>query len=447
MRHHIKYFGLLFLLVIPTFIPVKAQSVMRLTLQECLDMAMQQNPRLQLSSLQIEKDQVSYSARRQFLLPEIDAYARYFQYLDDRPVYIFPENSNPSLSNAVQLGAPRNFYSGITINQHLFDARMIGGGELSRQVGELQQKRQQISEDEVYYEVVKTFYQLQIIEGSTGVIGFNKERISRLENVTRTAVENEAVLSSTLDELILRKEELSIQEQQLAGQQESLESYMKFLTGLSHQTQLELVYMNESLPGQVVVPDSAASREQEALDLQIELREGQFRQESASSYPTLDLFMAFQWLQQEGYGDLFTSDASWYNQHMIGLQLNVPILKPDNRRIKKQQAEIDREVMKAQRELLEDKERMEQGNSYRKMLLAGKKAELASRKVEVYQKIFRQESVRYEQAFSSLRDLLDAEEQYRNAEMELAKAKSEYFIAILEMYQAYGNVRSFTEGK
>ncbi len=420
---------------------------MQLSLEECLDLALEHNPRLQLTSLQIEQDRVSYSAGRKFLLPEINAYARYFQYLDDRPVFIFPENANPALSNAVQLGAPRNFYSGITINQHLFDARMIGGRELGRQFEDLQKKRRQINEDEVYFEVVKTFYQLQIINGTGGILSFNRERLSSLENVTRIAVENEAALPSALDELMLRKEELDIQEEQLLSRKESLISYMKFLTDLPEETQVEFVYANESLPEQVIVPDSTSSREIEALELQIDLQEGKYRQESASSYPTLDLFMAFQWLQQEGYGDLFSSGSSWYNQHMIGLQLNVPILKPDSRRLQKQQADINREVMETQREMLVNKERMEQEESYREMLLAGKRASLASRKADVYKKVFRQESVRYEQAFSSLRELLDAEEQYRNAEMDLAKAKSEYFIAILEMYLAYGNVQSFTEGR
>ena len=422
-----------------------SQNELKLTLGECLDRALAGSPQLRLTSLQLQQSQASYNAEKRFLIPEIQAYARYFQYLDDRPVFVFPENSNPVLSGPVQLGAPMNFYSGITINQHLIDFRMFGNAELSRQFDELQRTRREMTEDEIYFEVVKTYYQAGIISGSMEVLEFNRSRLDRLETLTRTAVENEAALKTTLDEFILRKDELQIQARELSDQRTALLDYMKFLTALPEDTVLELIPMDESLPVQVFIQDSASYKAAEALRLQVELQEGQVRRESASSYPSLDLVMAFQWLQQEGYGDLFTSDANWFNQHMIGVQLNVPILNPDSRKSKKQQASISRDIMKVQQEMLDEKTRIDQGRALRKMVLSRDKAELAARKVDVYERIFRQERVRYEQAYSSLSDLLTAEEQYRSAQLELARSKADYFIAILEMYRAYGVVRSFTE--
>jgi outer membrane protein TolC len=427
------------------FYPAKGQSIVRLTLDECIDRAFAESPQLKLANLQIQKDFTEYNIKRKFLIPEIDAYARYFQYLDDRPVFIFPENSNTDLSNAVQLGAPQNFYSGVTVNQHLFDARMIGGRNLSEQFNALQATREEVSKDEIYFEVVKTFYQAQIIKESRDILTFNRDRMMQLENITRTAVENEAALASALDEFLLRKEELDIQEEDLLNKSMSLMNYMKFLVGLPLSTNLELLTTGSPLPEKVVVPDSSSSKAMEALELQIQLMDGELRQETFSSYPSLDLFMAFQWLQQEGYGELFSSDASWFNQHIIGLQLSIPILNPVSRKNQQQKVQIDRDIIRTQQDLLAEKNRMEQDDTYRAMILAGKKTDLAARKVDVYQKIFQQESIRYEQAFSSLQKLLEAEEQYRRAQIELAKSKSEYFISILELYEAYGSVRSFTE--
>ncbi|MEJ2003717.1 MAG: TolC family protein [Cyclobacteriaceae bacterium] len=423
------------------------QPDIKLTLDECIDRALMNNPRLRLTSLQIERSNVEFNQRRKFLVPEINAYARYFQYLNDKPVYIFPENSNPALSNAVQLGAPQNFYSGVTINQHLFDARMIGGRELNEKFRSLQSKREEMNEDEIYLEVVKTFYQIQIISDSREILEFNRDRLEQLEKVTRSGVENEAVLSSALDEFLLRKEELEINVQDLMNNTLALKDYMKFLTGLPPDVNLELIPTDKNLPDALVEPDSISSKEMEALNLELELLEGKYLQETSSTFPTIDLVVAFQWLQQEGYGDLFTSNASWFNQHLIGLELNIPIMNPVNRKTQKQKVQIDREIVKSQRDLLAEKNRMEQDKAWRSMVLNRKKFEHASRKVNVYDKIFQQESIRYEQAFSSLQDLLEAEEQYRNAQMELAKSKSEYFISILEMYGAYGNVRLFSEQK
>jgi len=421
-----------------------AQTNLQLTLDDCLELALSGNRQLELKGLELEYERQQLSAGKRFFVPEINAYARYFQYLDTKPVYIFPQNINSDLSGPVQLGRAQNFYSGVTLNQHLFDVRMLNGRKLTNYLDELSEKRQQMSEDEIRYEVIKTFYQIEMVGNSIGLLDFNAQRIAKLEAITQTAIENQAVLPITFEELLLHKEDLNITRKEIKNRQGQLEAYMKFLCGIDADTQItQLVNQAEPVISLAALSDTSSNLQMDLLLLQMKMNEEKILQETAVSYPSLDFFMAFEWLQQEGMGDLFSSGSSWFNQHVIGLQLSIPILNPNNRKAKIQENRINNEMLSVQKELLEEKINMQRETARRDLQLARERMDLAERRVAVYEKQFQQETIRYEQEYSSLKDTLEAEEKLRTSQMEMSQRKMDYFLAILELNRANGNLESF----
>ena len=429
-------------------VEVIAQEELQLTLDDCLERALSGNRQIELKNLEIEFQRQQLAGQRRLFVPEINAYARYFQYLDDRPVFIFPQNINPELSGPVQLGGAQNFYSGITLNQHLFDVRMLNGNKLSNYLDELTQKRQQMSEDEIRLEVIRTFYQIEMVGDGLDLLDFNNDRLEKLQRVTQAAVENEAVLPITLEELALHQEELEISRMEIQNRQQQLEDYMKFLCNIQPETRIYLVQGgSETEPAMLDISDSVSSNELELLNLQMKMNEEKILQETAGSYPSLDFFMAFEWLQQEGMGDLFSSGSTWFNQHMIGLQLSIPLLNPNNRKSKIQENRINQEILSVQQDLLEEKLRMERAAARREVQLTRERLDLSVRRITVYERQFRQETVRYEQEFSTLKETLEAEENLRTAQMEMSRRKMDYFLSILELYRAYGNLESFNKVK
>lgn len=428
----------------------QGQAELQLTLDECLDKALEDNQQLSLQSLELERESMNIRSGAGFIRPEINGYARFYQYLDDQPIYVFPENGPAPLSGFVPLGAPLNFYSGVTVNQPLFDARMIRGRGVREKAEEIIRLRQEMNEDEIRYEVIKTFYQIRIVEESDAVLVYNQGRLKQLESITRSAVENEMALSSTLEELRLRMSELDLAIDEINNNREKLFGYMRLLCHIPEETAITLITRDSlALPefSSFNNADSITGAAWEILELQKALSEESLQQTAAETYPTVDLFMAFQWLQQEGYGDLFTSQGTWFNQHLIGVKLNIPIMNPNNRKSTRQEAKINQEIISVQQELVLEKNKLERDNALRDMKLARKNVELAARRLDLYNKQYNQEEVRYEQQFSSLRDLLEAEEKVRTAILEEQRRKIEYFISILEVYRAYGVIESFNELK
>ena len=444
----VRYIFILFLAFL--FSAASGQSVLRLTLEECLNQALDENPQLALQELQLRQETMQIRSQNRFLVPEINGYANIYGYLDDLPVYVFPETNVPSLNGFVPLGAPMNFQTGFTVNQHLFDARMIGGRSVREKAVLLQEKRREMNEDEIRYEVIKTFYQLRILRESQEMISFNYDRLERLETVTRSAVENEMALPVTLEELSLRGDELDVAGEELENNLEKAADYLRFLCHLPQDVPLELVSDTDSdrLSAEIAAwEDSTSNNGWEILQLQKELAAESLQQKTSGTLPTLDLYMAFQWLQQEGYGDLFSSSGTWFNQHMIGLRLNIPILNPASRKSAVQETRIRQDILTAQQEMLTEQTRMNRENALMDMRLQRKELDIAARKVELSSKQYKQEEVRYSQEYSSLREILDAEERLRSARMEEQRKKIEYIISILEVYKAYGMLSSFSQSE
>lgn len=424
---------------------ILAQEVVSLTLNDCLERAVTSSKQLALKRLESEKRDLQYTAERRYFVPEISGYARFYQYLDDRPVYVFPQNINENLSGPVQLGAPLNFYSGITVNQHILDARMFGSKSLRGRMDELSTLQREIDEEEIRYEVIKSFYQAQLLDESRELIIFNTERLDKLEDATRSSVDNGAALGSALEELALRKEEIALSAQELDNQYNQVLGYLRFLCDIPSDTEIRLLASSVENTLEIASGDSTRNKTFELLELQKSLSAESQNQLNASTYPTLDFFAAFQWLQQEGYGDLFTTDGTWFNQHMIGLQLNVPILQSNSRKVKAQESQINQQIISAQQDLIQEKARMEQAKARDDLRLAEANVGVAERKVRLYANQFEKSVVRYEQQFSSLQELLEAESKFRSAKIELQRKKIAYFLAILDLNRAYGALDSFRE--
>ena len=424
---------------------ILGQESLTLTLEDCLDRALTSSKQLNLKSLEREKQRFAIEAERRYFIPEIQAYAKYFQYLDDKPVFVFPQNINENLSGPVELGAPLNFYTGVTINQHILDARMFNGKSLKGRFSEVNRLQQEIDEDEIRYEVIKTFYQIQIIEQSRGLITFNSERLVRLEQVTESAVQNGMASSTALEELQLRQKELELSDKELINNLDQLKAYLSLLCGIPPDTPVQLVYTDPKEDLAFVGSDTVSNKTYELLELQKTINSESIAQQASASYPTLDFFAAVQWLQQEGYGDLFSSDGTWFNQHIIGLKLNVPILNPESRKVKSQEMRINQDIISMQQELLIERTRMERQKALNGLELSREELELADEKQKLYGKQFEQAQVRYEQQYSSLQDLLSAEEKFRSARFSFQQQKIAYFLAILEVYESFDQLDEFNE--
>jgi outer membrane protein TolC len=191
--------------------------------------------------------------------------------------------------------------------------------------------------------------------------------------------------------------------------------------------------------------DSLSDKTYELLELQKSINGESLAQQASASYPTLDLFAAAQWLQQEGYGDLFSSDGTWFNRHVIGLKLNVPILNPESRKTKSQEIRINQDIISMQQELLLERTRMEREKALNDLELAREELQLADEKQQLFSKQFDQAQVRYEQQYSSLQELLNAEEKFRSARISFQQQKIAYFLAILEVYESFDQLDEFND--
>lgn len=436
------------ILLLGVFNHSNGQEAKSLTLDECVELALANNDQLQLKQLQIDIERNDYGFKRRFFMPDVKAYARYFQYLDNFPVYVFPDNENATLSGNVQLGAPLNFFSGFTVNQTMFDTRLINGRSLRLQSEELLDRKSELNEDQTIFDVSKTFFEIGIIEQGKTIIDFNEKRLEKMATIAQVSVENSLSPKSTLVEIEIRIDELQLKRKQLEFGLDQSKNYLKFLCGIDEAENIELVY-SEQLPEITSYEgmDTIQSKESAIINLQKELNQRSILHEASKTYPTVDLFLAFQWLQQEGYGELFTQQGDWFNQHYFGLQLNVPIVSSEDRKSKRQTVKIRNDLLEAQQNLVEKTDKIKREKAIQDLQIAGDALSLQEKKISLYETKYTEQEVKYNEDFSSLPDLLDAEEKVLNAKMEYQQKKLEYFVAILEVYKSFGMIRSINDSQ
>lgn len=428
------------------FQSIWAQNTQILTIQECLELAIQNNKRLKLQKLELSKEQQKLKAEANFLRPEISAFSQYFLYLDDYPVYFFPENTGSNLSGPVQLGADQNFYSGITLEQSLLDARMFGAGKLKQASGEIFERKMQLDENELRYEVFKAYFQVLSLQENQVLLDFNKERLEKLEQITRISVENKYAKTVDLEEIVLRQKELVIRERKFHQAYEQSLNYLKFLCGLPKDQKIA-VDNTQKLPDGFVpleTMDSIKGTSWELMELQKQINSSASAKGDFQSYPSLDLFMSFQWLQQEGYGDLFSSNAEWFNQHIIGLRLNIPIISKGNIN-RKQQAKLDNEILNLQQELLLESQQMQREKALNALGIAREEMEHHEELLDLRQRQYGQAELRYQEHSAPLRELLEMDDELVKQKVAFQQKRVDYFLRILDLYKAYDILDQITD--
>ncbi|WP_215226398.1 TolC family protein [Echinicola shivajiensis] len=428
------------------FQPIWAQNTQMLTIQECLELALQNNKRLKLQKLELNKEQQKLKAEANFLQPEISAFSQYFLYLDDYPVYFFPENTGANLNGPVQLGADQNFYSGIMLEQSLLDARMFGAGKLKQASGEIFERKIQLDENELRYEVLKAYFQVLSLQENQVLLDFNKERLHKLKQITSISVDNKFAKSVDLEEIELRQKELVIRERKFQQGYEQSLKYLKLLCGLPQDQKIALVNIQkletEFVPLETM--DSIKGISWELMELQKQINSSASAKGDSQSYPSLDLFMSFQWLQQEGYGDLFSSNAEWFNQHIIGLRLNIPIISKGTIN-RKEQAKLDNEILNLQQELLLESQQMQREKALDASEIARVEMEHHEELLDLRKRQYGQAELRYKEHTASLRELLETDEELVKQKVAFQQKKVDYFLSILDLYKAYDILDHITD--
>ena len=321
-----------------------------LTLDECLRIALNENPTIKVADMEIER--VDYSKKETIgqLLPEINFGGQYSRTIEKQAMAMNGQTFKVGSDNSYSVGFSASLP---IISVQLWKSLKLSDNQIAQNLEKARESRLSLVN-----QVENAYYGLLYAQDALNVLMENRETaklnadIYRKKFETGTASEYDVLRA----EVQVKNIEPSILDMENTIRQAKLQ--LKLLMGMDMTLNIKvagnLSDYQQSMYADVL--DANASIENNSslrtLDLQTDALKQALSIQKASWYPTLALSANYNWTSLNN-GTPF-KNLTWNPYSTVGVSLSIPIFQGGRRYYKQKQAEISYREMTWQRENLEN---------------------------------------------------------------------------------------------
>lgn len=422
-------FILAFIAVIPS-----ARSQQKLSLQDAVDLALNQNPDVTASQLEVQKAEQQKIISRSLLLPSVNLAAQANHYFKLNPFFGFGESTAGEKIPYGRFGGEDQFVTYVSAVQPLFNPQAIPTLQHSRL--EEEEKRLELKESKIGTQasVKQTYLQILVLQER---IKLQHESINRNLRVLRDSkalfFQGKGLRVDTLRAYTaVRNLEPDLLKLNSAVENSKLQ--LKTLMGIDSLQDIQLtdsLFLPDegSIPSLEDVYQRAKNNNPtyQALRLQEQLDEQRAHIASSARLPVLSAVAQYQLQTQTN--DFEYGNAYYPSSSFVGLQLSVPLFTGLSNQAKVKQARITREQTSLRSNYAFEKLRAsvhqvvsESHESLARLQTAIDVQETAQLSYDIIQ-------YRYKKGVASRLELTDAE-------LELSTAQSNYLEAVYDYLSA-----------
>ena len=321
-----------------------------LTLDECLRIALNENPTIKVADMEIER--VDYSKKETIgqLFPEISFAGQYSRTIEKQTMAM--------MGQTIQIGNDNSYSAGFSASMPLVSVQLWKSLKLSDNQIKQNMEKARESRLSLVNQVQNAYYGLLYAQDALNVLEENRETAKLNADIYKKKFEN----GSASEYDVLRAEvqvkniEPSILDMENTIRQAKLQ--LKLLMGMDMALNIKvsgnLADYQKSMYETVL--DTNASIENNStlrtFELQTEALKQALNVQKAAWFPTLALTANYNWTSMNN-GAIF-KNLTWYPYSTVGLSLSLPIFQGGRRYYKQKQAEISYREMTWQRENLEN---------------------------------------------------------------------------------------------
>lgn len=321
-----------------------------LTLDECLRIALNENPTIKVADMEIER--VDYSKKETIgqLFPEISFAGQYSRTIEKQTMAM--------MGQTIQIGNDNSYSAGFSASMPLISVQLWKSLKLSDNQIKQNMEKARESRLSLINQVQNAYYGLLYAQDALNVLEENRETAKLNADIYKKKFEN----GSASEYDVLRAEvqvkniEPSILDMENTIRQAKLQ--LKLLMGMDMALNIKvsgnLADYQKSMYETVL--DTNASIENNStlrtFELQTEALKQALNVQKAAWFPTLALTANYNWTSMNN-GAIF-KNLTWYPYSTVGLSLSLPIFQGGRRYYKQKQAEISYREMTWQRENLEN---------------------------------------------------------------------------------------------
>ena len=414
-----------------------ALSARALSLQECIDYALQNSNKIKSAFLDVK---IAEAKSREFIalgLPQISAQAPYADYF--KPQAFFVDGGMNQFFTLPRFQGN----AGVNVSQLLVDGSYFIGLRAAKVYKELATTDLTRNKIELTEAVTKAYYSTLVSREGLALIEKNLERLDTLLAETEKIYKNGFVEKLDVDRIRVARNNLLV-ERQKSENMSALSIYvLKNTIGMEMNEDVELT---DKL-SDIVLVDSLSDDsfdyknriEYKNLMVQKQLTEYDVKNNTYAYFPNLTAFVNF--AANMGAGNFRNSinlKDYWLSNGSFGLRLTVPIFDGFNKSNKIQQLKLNIQKIDYGFEDLRRGIQLQLKQTALNYAAALRQAETRKQNLELAQDVARVAKIKYEQGVGSNLEVITAETELREAQTNYYAALYDALIAKVERERALG---------
>ncbi len=320
---------------------ITAQNI--LSLEECIEIGIENNLALQTKRNEIRKGQYALSENRARLLPVINGFAGFTDNI--KPPVSVTDGSSYGVPYNVTKTLPYSANAGIQLQLPLYNQTLYTSMDVARIMDQLNRLGYEKAREELMMEISKLYYLGQTTNEQLEILKNNIGRLEELKNITEAFYDNGMAMDIDVKRVRINLDNMKVQydnAQAMLLQQMNLLKYMMDFP-IEKNFALERVQA-EKLSHTELTGLSENLYEIQMLESQKTLAEKQRKLIRNGYIPSLSLsgnLSTSAFTDKARYWFQDNPSSKWYTSYGVGVSLRVPIFDGLEKRNKVRKAEMD----------------------------------------------------------------------------------------------------------
>ena len=442
-----EYASLVLLLLLGPALLAQTGDTLSLSMEEALESAVNGNPDILLSKLEVQRVVSQLKAAKGGFLPNIGVDGQYVRNLK-RPVFFLPPGEGfgggegSSEGTVIEAGYDNSFNFTAQATVPVYNRELIASNRAAESAVEVQERGLDISENDIRTQVKKAYYEALLARESLEVINLSLQNAHKNFQSIQNLFSRELVPEYDVIRAEVQVENLRPDILQAQNNYEAALYNLKLLAALpqeiniSLEESLEEFYENANLLD--LAPYSLEENPQlQQLEAQQELRRQQINVQQAAFYPSLSAFGNYAYQAQANHFEL--NDYFWVNTSSVGLQVNIPVFEGLIRVRQVEQARIDLEQAEIQAEYQRKALSVQAQNALNRIERARRSLQAQERNIAQAEKGYEIARVSYNSGVGTLIEINDAELALTQARLNQLEVIYEFLNALADFNQRTGN--------
>jgi outer membrane protein TolC len=355
-----------------------------------------------------------------------------------------------SKNQQISFVLPHNLSASIQLTQVILDGRYFIGLKATRDFTTTARLTKELSDQEVKYNIIKSYYQAQAASESKAYLTDVKDLLLKLTNDTRKIYKEGLIEELDVNRLELALTNLDNQISTTNQLAEVALANMKFQMGLNLGDAIILTesisVLRDKVDPQILKEFKATQRiEYELLETAVRIRGYDVQQRRSGHFPSLVGFVNYGWQAQVNtFGEFgkkrevtypdgdVQRKSPWFQSGIVGLKLSIPIFDSGSRLANVQQGKLDEQKQRNDFDNFQRAATLQVQSSQAFFTQAINEEFYTKKSVELSEKIFKTTNVKFKEGIGNSFELVQAQQdliqnklKYIQAQLSLLNTKAD----------------------